>query len=180
MEEERDKLRKELLEPEKMCSTRGYIILAVLIVVTVVLILFWARISSAATKGLTSFVQNLLKLNVFLCYSVIFLMMFVWLVFPLPGFNIMSMLVALAFQRFLPPFFLFLSSQIAAAVFLYLITKYVFRQRLIKKFSENILYQFLLHNGQKNPFLLALGVRFIEIQASYKNVMLTLAKVKFR
>lgn len=163
-----------------MCSTKGYITLGVVIALTVVLILFWARISSAATKGLTSMVQSLLKLNVILCYGIIFLIMFVWLVFPLPGFNIFSMLVALAFQRFLPPFFLFFSSQIAAAIFLYLITKYAFRKRLIKKFSENILYQFLLHNGKKSPFLLALGVRFIEIQASYKNVMLTLAKIKFR
>ena len=40
LEEERDKLRKELLEPEKMCSTKGYITLAVLIILTVILIVF--------------------------------------------------------------------------------------------------------------------------------------------
>ena len=80
-----------------MCSTKGYITLGIVIALTILLIVFWARISSVATKGLTSLVQNLLKLNAILCYAIIFLIMFVWLVFPLPGFNIFTMLVALAF-----------------------------------------------------------------------------------
>ena len=50
----------------------------------------------------------------------------------------------------------------------------------MKKFKDNIFYKFLRHSGKKNPFRIALSLRFIEVIEPYKNVMLTLAKIRFR
>jgi uncharacterized membrane protein YdjX (TVP38/TMEM64 family) len=132
--EERE-LREDLLKPDVICSRNGYIVLAVVVIFTIVLIVFWGRISNTVSNGLTSLVKSLLKKSPILCYVVLFFILTVWMILPLPGPNIFIMLMALAFKNFIPPFLISYLASHAAGVVIYLLTKYSFRKYLLRKFS---------------------------------------------
>jgi uncharacterized membrane protein YdjX (TVP38/TMEM64 family) len=145
-----------------------------------VLLVFWNKISKPIIKWLTGLILKILKLKPVVAYGILFLILFIWMIVPVPGLNLFCMIQALAFKEFWQPFFLQYFAHLSASVVIYLMTKHSLRKWLLKKFSENILYRFLLHSSKESPFSIALSVRFVEVMEPYKNVMLTLAKVKFR
>lgn len=177
---EEKELREELTKPDTICSTKGYIILAVVLILTALLIIFWAQISKPVIDWMTGKLKKVLELHPVAYYSILFGILFVWMIMPVPGLNLFCMIMALAFQEFWQPFFLQYTAHLAASTAIYLMTKHSLRRYLLRKFSENIFYKFLLHSSKKSPLKIALSVRFIEIIEPYKNVMLTLAKVQFR
>jgi hypothetical protein len=94
---EEAKLREELLKSEPMCTPKGYVMLGVLLTLLVLVVVFSSQISKFMTTTMADFVKRLLKMSAFLCYSIIFIILTIWMVLPLPGPNIFIMLVALAF-----------------------------------------------------------------------------------
>jgi len=62
---EETKLRQELMKPDTICSTKGYICLALMIIFVVFTIIFWGKISKPIIEWLTGLIKHLLTLKPF-------------------------------------------------------------------------------------------------------------------
>lgn len=164
----------------RICSTKGYIIAAIALIVLILLIVFWNSFSKNLLPLAGNFLKDLMKKPTIVWVLLIGGGLTLLACIPFPGLNTAIILIAFAMHKWFVSVIFTWLCQLLASVIVYFVTRYCWKECFHKRFEQNVLYQMIIEESKLKPFSFTLMIRFVEVLESVKNVMIALGPVDFK
>lgn len=165
---------------EPVLGTKFWIFVAIFLVVTILLLVTWNAFAKKIMDWFAGIIRGITDKRPFGVYFTILLsILIVGEVFPIPGLNLLIIMIAFVLQNFVVSYILAVLSHLISASIIYFIVTKCFKSYFVKRFKENILFKLVMEESRRKPVKVTFVIRFIEVQEMLKNTLISLGPTSY-
>jgi uncharacterized membrane protein YdjX (TVP38/TMEM64 family) len=156
-----------------------FVSLAKILTILGVLYLIWTLVKSSFSEFIMDQIKDYSRKDPKLAtgFFVFINVIFSW--FPLPGLTYFDIAITALIRDFNYCFMVFFFSTFLAGVVCFIFVKYLFRERMLRRYGDNIMYKVFRDEVKKNPWAISWMVNCLLIPSCFKNIFLPLTDMTF-
>ena len=175
--------KKRLIEKFKkdtrICSPKGYITTVIILTLGLFIFITWNNFSQKVISKLLSAIDYIIAMKFPFNLLIIVGILLIYLLLSIPGLTLSMIALSNRLKNIWVPFLIIIITRVFAALMTFALIKICFKSCLRKKFKRNILYIVVEQESKKNPVSVSLMIRWMGIQPTLKNILISLGDVSF-